>query len=147
MTQTQSSLLALHVLTLWVDWFGGGAFLLKSASEMASSGRASSFRTVKRGLSHLFLESGASNLWTNASKLRNTKGTRQVTKNKRIKLRRVFTTAHAELLNDLHLFSVDASHSHVLAVLLSSSSSVRVPRWTLFRRCQTEHLHRRKHEI
>lgn len=59
-------------LTLCVDWFGGGAFLLKSASEMASYGSVSSFRMVKRGLSHRFLESGASNLNTNASRLQKT---------------------------------------------------------------------------
>lgn len=51
---------------------GGGAFLLKSASEIASYGSVSSFRMVKRGLSHRFLESGASNLNTNASKLQKT---------------------------------------------------------------------------
>lgn len=55
--------------TLCVDRFGGGAFLLKSASEMSSYGSVSSFRMVKRGLSHRFLESGASNLNTKASKL------------------------------------------------------------------------------
>lgn len=38
---------------------------------MASYGRVSSFRMVKRGLSHRFLESGASNLNTKASKLQN----------------------------------------------------------------------------
>lgn len=59
-------------LTLCVDWFGGGAFLLKRASEMASNGGVSSFRMVKRGLSHRFRESGASNLSTNASKLQDT---------------------------------------------------------------------------
>lgn len=59
-------------LTLCVDWLGGGAFLLKSASEMDSYGSVSSFRMVKRGLSHRFLESGASNLSTNASKLHKT---------------------------------------------------------------------------
>lgn len=57
--------------TLCVDWFGGGAFLLKRASEMASYGSVSSFKMVKRGLSHRFLESGASNLNTKASKLQN----------------------------------------------------------------------------
>lgn len=60
-------------LTLCVDWLGGGAFLFKSASEMASYGGVSSFRMEKRGLSHRFLESGASNLSTNASKLQKTK--------------------------------------------------------------------------
>lgn len=58
-----------------MDWLGGGAFLLKSASEMASSGSTSSLRMVKRGLSHRFLESGASNRKTNASKLRKIKCT------------------------------------------------------------------------
>lgn len=59
-------------LTLCVDWLAGGAFLLKSASEIASYGSVSSFKMVKRGLSHRFLESGASNLSTNASKLQKT---------------------------------------------------------------------------
>lgn len=68
---------ALHVLfictkmslTLWVDWLGGGAFLFKIASDIASNGSKSSFWIEKRGLSHLFLESGASKRKTSASRL------------------------------------------------------------------------------
>lgn len=71
-TSTECCMLVSMTLTLCVDWLGGGAFLLKSASEMASYGGASSFRMVKRGLSQRFLESGASNRSTNASKLHKT---------------------------------------------------------------------------
>lgn len=96
-------------LTLCVDWLAGGAFLLKSASEIASYGSVSSFKMVKRGLSHRFLESGASNLSTNASKLQKTNqmsGTFKETKQNWM-TSTVF---------------VEASHSHVLGVLLSSIS-------------------------
>lgn len=82
-------------LTLCVDWLGGGAFLLKSASEMASYGSVSSFRMVKRGLSQRFLESGASNLNTNSSKLqRQTRWHNTGRKKKKIKIKCVNILAY-----------------------------------------------------
>lgn len=126
-------------LTLCVDWLGGGAFLLKSASEMASHGSASSFRMVNRGLSHRFLESGASNLNTNASKLQ---ATDQMTGNFKKRLNWMVlllvrqTYPKGKTCNSTAYIS---TLLHVLGVLLRSVS-VGVPRWTHFIWCQTVHL-------
>lgn len=114
-------------LTLWVDWLGGGAFLLKSASEIASHGSTSSFRTVKRGLSHRFLESGASNLNTSASKLQKTS--------------QMIVTYKTTTDQNKKKNQKQVPHSHVLSVPLSSISAA-VPRWAHFIWRQTVRLHK-----
>lgn len=53
-----------------VDKLGGGAFLKNKAFVTSSYGMASSLWTIKRGESHLFLESGLSNRKTRASNLK-----------------------------------------------------------------------------
>lgn len=115
--------------TLCVDWFCGGAFLLKRASEMASHGSVSSFKMVKRGLSHRFLESGASNLNTKASKLQN-KTTRQRKTKQRIRRRG---------RQGKKRIRAEAPGSHVLVVLLCSIPAD-VPWWAHFIWCQTVYL-------
>lgn len=67
---------------------------------MASYGSVSSFKMVKRGLSHRFLESGASNLSTRASKLQHkTTGQRKTSQRSRWRGRqgrkRIRAEAHA----------------------------------------------------
>lgn len=131
-------------LTLCVDWLGGGAFLLKSASEMASCGSVSSFRMVNRGLSHRFLESGASNLNTNASKLR---ATDQMTSNLKKRLNwMVLLLVHKIFFKPIQRERLTCNSTayistllHVLGVLLRSIS-VGVPCWAHFIWCQTVYL-------